>query len=250
MSNQPVAKVLKAAPAVAEVVTEVEVEPVEVVKPVAVVAPVELVKPVVTNETVRRVNAAIAAPATTAKVVATVPVVEDVLVPAKPEYDLTRKHKEHQRGGHKNDLAVVATERALLDDVERYRTALVGTIDELHTRLSPKYQLDQLKSTWVQAGTDALGILKNEGSPVDETRKKKAETILKAGGGIVGLLGLHGLRKLIKRARLNRSVRHAVTKGIPQEHVELVGVVESLEQPEHRFEDADEIIFGNFNTTD
>ena len=150
-------------------------------------------------------------------------------VPAKPGEVIGGKHHHGRPHGHKAEIATVATERDLLDDVARHRAALVGTIDELHTRLSPKYQIDQLKSTWTQAGTDALAILKNEGSPVDETRKKKAEGIIKAGGALSGLVALGSLRKVCKRAKIRRTVRKAVNQGMPKEHLDIVGVVEGVE---------------------
>jgi hypothetical protein len=204
-------------------------------EPVAVTRAVVVEKPAVVAKTV---------PAKT--IVATKPATGLVpAAPAKPEEFWPDKHdkKHHGRGGRAGVKATVATERALLDDVARYRSALVATIDELHTRLSPKYQVDQLKSSLAQAGTDALSILKNEGGPVDETRKKKAETILKGGGALAGLVGLHSLRKLAKRAKLRRNMRRAISKGMPQEHVELVGVIEGLNPEGITFEDADSIIF-------
>jgi len=224
----------------------------------------------VTNATVRRVNQVVAGtkPVNSTNWVDSVAEEyrDGALVPAKPAkpgefFDDKHHHKRGgvagHRGGHKAQVATVATERALLDDVARYRSALVGTIDELHTRLSPKYQIDQLKGTWTQAGADALSILKNDGAPVDETRKKKAETILKAGGALAGLLGLHGLRKACKAAKTRRSVRKAVAKGLPREHVELMGVVEPVEFDEAylpddathlAFENAEHLIYGDFDT--
>jgi len=218
-----------------------------------------LVEPVVvTNETVRRVNQVVGGGNEVAR--RSTNWVDDVAdeyvseprVPARPakpgEFFDDKHHHKSGHHGHRGTVATVASERALLDDVARYRSALVGTIDELHTRLSPKYQVDQLKSTWMQAGTDALSILKNEGGPVDETRKKKAETILKAGGALSGLIGLRVLRKLAKNAKERRTVRKAVAKGLPAEHVELVGVVEGLNPEAYEvqglsFDDADSIIF-------
>ena len=229
---------------------------------------------VVTNETVRRVNAVVGGGnwvddvadeyVTEAVVPVGTAVVSNGVVtsgarvparPAKPGEFFDDKH-HHRKGavaththGHKGQVATVASERALLDDVARHRAALVGTIDELHTRLSPKYQIDQLKSTWTQAGTDALSILKNEGGPVDEERKKKAEAILKGGGALAGLVGLHSLRKLCKKAKTARTVRKAVAKGMPPEHVELVGLVEPVEYDEAgEFAQADHLIFGEFDT--
>jgi len=165
---------------------------------------------------------------------ATVARAHAALVPAEPAkpvefFDDKHHHRKEHLKGHKAEVAVVATEQDLLDDIARYRGQLVNTIDELHTRLSPKYQIDQLKSNLALAGTDALSILKNEGSPVDETRKKRAESILKAGGAISGLMALHGLRKLAAKARTRHSVRKAVSKGLPKEHLEIVGVVEGVE---------------------
>lgn len=190
-------------------------EVVTVVKPTAVV---ETVAPVVAT------RVAVVETAAPARVVAEVPA-----RPAKPEIVIKPKHHGGgHHGGRKSVIATVGTERALLDDIQRYRGALVGTIDELHTRLSPKYQIDQLKSTWTQAGTDALSILKNEGSPVDETRKKKAEAILKGGGALGGLFALNTLRKLAKRAKSNHRMRKAVEKGMPDEHLKLIGVIEGV----------------------
>lgn len=163
-------------------------EPVVVVEEPAVVVTSE---PVVTNATVRRVNQVVSGtkPVNSTNWVDSVAeeYSDGTLVPAKPAkpgefFDDKHHHKRGvagHHGGRKAQVATVATERALLDDVARYRSALVGTIDELHTRLSPKYQIDQLKGTWTQAGVDALSILKNDGAPVDETRKRKPKPFSK-----------------------------------------------------------------------
>jgi sensor c-di-GMP phosphodiesterase-like protein len=121
------------------------------------------------------------------------------------------------------------TEQALLDDIYRYRGRLADSIDELHTRLSPKYQIGQLKETVSQAGNDVLGILKNQGAPVDETRKKHAEGILKGGGVVGGLMALHTLRKLLKWGSTRHNMKEAVAKGMPDQKIELLGVLEETD---------------------
>ena len=155
-----------------------------------------------------------------------IPVPDPVVTVVEPDTESKRRERREER------LDSTQSQQELLDDIYRYRGQLADTIDELHTRLSPKYHIDQLKETWTQAGNDALSILKNEGSPADETRKKNAESIIKAGGAVAGLLSLHGLRKLMKRASLRRSMRQAVAKGAPNEKIELIGTVEAVEEVE------------------
>ena len=134
-----------------------------------------------------------------------------------------------RRGRREAKLDATQTQQELLDDINRYRGQLADNLDELHTRLSPKYHLDELKETWKQAGDDALSILKNEGTPADETRKKNAEALIKGGGVIAGLVTLHGLRKGLKHLSLRHTMRRAVTTGAPHERIELEGLVEELD---------------------
>jgi hypothetical protein len=150
--------------------------------------------------------------------------VADPLVTAVVADDQPAIHK----GKHSKSSNVEQTKLALVSDIERHRARLAVNVDELHTRLSPKYQAGQLKHTLTQAGTDAISILKSQGAPVDETRKKNAEIVMKAGGALGGLVGLHLLRKAAKRARLRRTVKHAVETATPDETIELVGVVEGV----------------------
>ena len=152
-----------------------------------------------------------------------IPVPDPVITVVEPDTERRRLEKREK------SLDSTQTQQELLDDIYRYRGQLADNIDELHTRISPKYHIDQLKETWTLAGNDALSILKNEGSPADETRKKNAESIIKGGGAIAGLLTLHGLRKLMRRASLNRSMRVAVSRGAPSEKIELIGTVEAVE---------------------
>ncbi|MCL1801934.1 MAG: hypothetical protein FWG25_11340 [Promicromonosporaceae bacterium] len=155
-----------------------------------------------------------------------IPVPDPVITVVEPDTDRRRAEKREER------LDATQTQQELLDDIYRYRGQLADNIDELHTRISPKYHIDQLKETWTQAGNDALSILKNEGSPADETRKKNAESIIKGGSAVAGLITLHGLRKLLKRASLRRSMRQAVAKGAPNEKIELIGTLEAVETDE------------------
>ena len=152
-----------------------------------------------------------------------IPNPDPIVTVVEPDTEPKRREKRDER------LDATQTQQELLDDINRYRGQLADTIDELHTRLSPKYHLDQLKETWSQAGNDALKILKNEGSPADETRKKNAESIIKGGSAILGLAALHGFRKLIRRAGMRHSMRLAVTRGAPDERIELLGTVEEME---------------------
>ena len=147
------------------------------------------------------------------------------VIPDKPA-------KLHIGGGHHNSAKAIGhaneeqTKQELLDDIMRYRGELADTIDQLHTRLNPKYHIDLLKDEFKTAGLDALGIFKGEGKPVDETRARNADKLVKGGSILGGLLALRTLRKAIKGHHLKNEIRKAIRKEEANEKFEIHGLVE------------------------
>ena len=141
------------------------------------------------------------------------------------------------------------TQREILDDIYRYRGQLADTIDELHTRLDPKYHIEQIKEEAKLAGKDALGIIKGEGKPVDETRAKNAENLVKGGSAVAGFIGLRMIRKGMKSHQQNRKLKRALAKVESRERFEVSGLMEEAEPLGHdtgldtgpKFPDAKEI---------
>ena len=149
-----------------------------------------------------------------------IPTPDPIVTTVLPDDESRRKLKREE---HAN---ATQSQRELLDDIYRYRGQLSDTLDELHTRLSPKYHLDLLKDEFKLAGKDALGIVKGEGKPVDESRAKHADSLVKGGSAVAGLLALRTLRKAIKSHRLHQSIRRAVRQEESHEKFEIHGLVE------------------------
>jgi hypothetical protein len=134
---------------------------------------------------------------------------------------------ESKRAGRRSTHANAdQSQQEILDDIYRYRGQLADTLDQLHTRLSPKYHIDQLKDDFKTAGLDALGIVKGEGKPVDESRAKNADKLVKGGSILGGLLALRTLRKAIKGHHLKNEIRQAIRKEEAHEKFEIHGLIE------------------------
>lgn len=149
-----------------------------------------------------------------------IPTPDPLVTTVVPDIESKRLEKREKRSDASQ------SQQELLDDIYRYRGQLSDTIDQLHTRLSPKYHINELKESLHFAQTDALGILKGEGKPVDETRAKNAETLIKGGGAVASLLTLHTLRKALKAHGENRRIKRAVRRGEARERFEVHGLVE------------------------
>jgi len=155
-----------------------------------------------------------------------IPTPDPIVTTVLPDTESKRAEK---REAH---LDASQSQQEILDDIYRYRGQLQDSIDQLHTRLSPKYHIDQLKDEFKLAGTDALAIVKGEGKPVDESRAKNAEALVKAGGGLASLIAFRTLRKFAKEQRLHREIRRAVRRGEAREKFEIHGLVEEgIDEP-------------------
>jgi len=149
-----------------------------------------------------------------------IPTPDPIITVVEPDLESKRQEKREAK------LDADQSQRELLEDIYRYRGQLSDTIDQLHTRLSPKWHIDQIKETLQLAGTDALAIVKGEGKPVDESRAKNAENIVKGGGAIASLLALRTLRKVAKAAHRSHEIKRAVRRGEAREKFEIHGLVE------------------------
>ncbi|SKC75418.1 DUF3618 domain-containing protein [Krasilnikoviella flava] len=85
--------------------------------------------------------------------------------------------------------APVPTARELEDEVARTRAELGATLDQLATRLSPKYQANQFARATTQAASDAGAFVTGGGLPdTDARRKRNAQVLLGAAAAGLALV--------------------------------------------------------------
>jgi hypothetical protein len=150
----------------------------------------------------------------------TIPTPDPIVTVVEPDRDSRRVERRENR------IDADQSQQELLDQINQYRGKLADTIDELHTRLSPKWHLDQLKEEVTTAGKDALAIVKGDGKPVDETRAKNADNLIKGASALAGLWTLSALRRGIKSHRTNRKLKRTMQKIEDHERFKVTGVVE------------------------
>lgn len=100
-----------------------------------------------------------------------------------------------------------AVDRAVLEaDVRRTRAEIAATLDEITTRLSPRYQASHLARTTQQAAGDAramvTGMVTRKKSPApDERRARNAKILVGATLGLVALGAVAVATAALRRAR-------------------------------------------------
>jgi len=104
-------------------------------------------------------------------------------------------------------------------EVNSARDDLGTTLDELVSKvydLTPKNQAKRLKKTArnmaLQTIADVRGFFAGEGMPADPERRKMVERVLKAAGGVVGLVALRAMLRGLR----NHHTEHAIKKAAKQ----------------------------------
>lgn len=109
-------------------------------------------------------------------------------------------------------------------EVNAARDDLGTTLDELVGKvydLTPKNQVKKIKKTIshmaVQTVADVKGFFAGEGMPADPERRKMVENVLKAAGGVAGLIllraMLHGWRRNHTKNTIKRTARRAAKQA-------------------------------------
>lgn len=137
----------------------------------------------------------------------------DVITPTGVISESVVKEEKHKTHKPKKSRAELEAE------VNSARDDLGTTLDELVSRvydLTPKNQAKKLKKTArnmvLQTIADVRGFFAGEGMPADPERRKMVERVLKAAGGVAGLVALRAMLRSLR----NHHTEHAIKKAAKQ----------------------------------
>jgi len=122
-----------------------------------------------------------------------------------------KKKKEHKPKKSRAELEA---------DVNAARDDLGTTLDELVSRvydLTPKNQARKLKKTArhmaLQTLADVKGFFAGEGMPADPERRKMVERVLKAAGGVAGLIALRSMLRGLHKHHEKHTIKATAKKA-------------------------------------
>jgi len=137
-----------------------------------------------------------------------------------------KKKKEHHPKKSRAELEA---------EVNYARDDLGTTLDELVSKvydLTPKNQANKLKKTArhmaLQTLADVKGFFAGEGMPADPERRKMVERVLKAAGGVAGLVALRVALRSLHNHHTKATIKKAAKKAAKE------AAKHSAEHQEHR----------------
>jgi hypothetical protein len=167
------------------------------------------------------------------------PALADALVGSKVGDEITatgilaetvvKDEKKKAKGPHKTREQLEAEVAAARDDLGTTLDELVGKV----TDLAPKNQARKLRGKAQHLALETLGDIKGffagEGMPEDPERTKRVMTLLKALGGVAGLIALRGILKAMRNHHTEHLIKKTAKKAAKQavEHAENSTIIET-----------------------